>query len=119
MKRLGILVGAWAVVALLAGSVAALDIDVAPKTLALRSNGGQFTVHTDVPFGEAETVSLKVNGIPIEVRTFADDQGYLVAQCSKDDVKEVLDEPDEPVTTAEATLTVNGVSATEPFVVRK
>jgi hypothetical protein len=119
MKRLGIVVGVWAVVALIAGSVAALEIDVAPKTLALKSNGGQFTVHTDVPFGEAETVTLEVNRYPIDVRTFADDLGYLVAQCSKDAVKEVIGVPDEPVTTADATLTVNGVSATEPFVVRK
>jgi hypothetical protein len=119
MKRLGLLVGAWVVVALIAASVAALEIDVAPKTLALKSNGGQFTVHTDVPYTGEEDVILTVNETEIGVRTFYDDLGYLVAQCSKDAVKAVIGVPEDPVTTADAMLSVDGDTATEQFVVRK
>jgi hypothetical protein len=119
MRKLGILVGSWAIAALTAGNAVALEIDVAPKTLVLKSQGGQFTVHTDVPFAVAEEVSLTVNGTTIGVHTFADDQGNLVAQCSKDAVKTVIEDFDGKVTTATATLTVDGDADSEDFVVRK
>jgi len=119
MRKLGIFVGAWAVAALIAVNAVALEIDVAPKTLVLKSQGGQFTVHTDVPFAAAETVTLAVNGEGIDVRTFADDQGNLVAQCSKETVKHVIGDFDGKTTTASAELTVDGDSASEDFVVKK
>jgi len=113
MRKLGILAGAWAVAALIAGNAVALEIDVAPKTLVLKSKGGQFTVHTDVPLRLVDSVSLAVNGTVFEenaLSIFADAVGNLVAQCPKDAVRELVGEPD-----AQATLTVEWDDDEDPL----
>jgi hypothetical protein len=93
----------------------ALDIQVSPQMLVLSSIGGQLTVHTDVPFATAQTVVLEVNGTAIAANTFADNCGNLVAQCSKEAVKEVID----TTTTATISLTVNGDSDSEVIRVKE
>ena len=77
-------------IAMLSGSAFALTIRVAPQALVLSSQGGNLTVHTDIPYWEAGMVTLTVNGSTFDPRTFADNLGNLVAQCSKQDVKEAV-----------------------------
>ena len=119
MKKLTVAVVVCALVSLISGSVLALDIDVAPNVLVLKSKGGSFTVHTDFPFPAADEVSLDVNGSAIGVHIFSDDCGNLVAQCSKEAVKAVIDDFKGKTTTAAVTLTVNGESDTDTITVRK
>jgi hypothetical protein len=119
MKRLSVLVGVFCVLVLLSSGAFALEIQVSPQTLALSSNSGQFTVHTDTPFGMAEDVSLTVDGTVLVVRVFADDCGNLVAQCSKESVKGVIGEFEGKTTTATVVLTVDGISDQEIICVKK
>ena len=104
---------------LLVGSVVALDIQVAPRTFVLSSKGGNLTVHTDVPFSRSADVSLQVNGTAVEVRTFADDCGNLVAQCSKEAAAAAIGDFDGKVTTVTVSLTVDGDSDSSDICVRK
>ena len=90
MKKLCVSVTALCLVGLLAGPSLGLEIRVAPGTLVLSSAGGSVTVHTDVPFDPALSVSLYVNGTSVDVETFDDDRGNLVAQCTKEAVKDVI-----------------------------
>ena len=119
MKKSRVLVAVCAIVTMIAGSVFALEIDVAPNVLVMKSKGGKVTVHTDVLFVEAESVSMDVNGTPIDVYTFPDCLGFLVAQCPRDDVKDIIDDLDGETTTPSLTLTVDGDSATEELQVKK
>ena len=107
------------VLAFLAGSAVALEIQVAPQTLVLSSAGGKLTVHTDIPFSMAETVCLDIDGTVVEVSTFADDCGNLVAQCTKAAAAEAIGDFEGKTTTVTVTLTVNGDSASEDIRVRK
>ena len=118
MRTLCIVVCLLAVGLFTANSASGLEIRVAPNTLVLSSPGGKLTVHTDVPFGAVEDVSLEVNETGIPVRTFADSRGNLVAQCTKAVVKEVIGEINGKKTTATVTLTVNGDPATETITVK-
>lgn len=119
MKRLFVLTGALVFFAFLANVGLALDIQVAPQTLVLSSGGGNLTVHTDVPFGLAETVALDVNGTGLDIITFADDCGNLVAQCSKEAAKAAIGDFEGKTTVATVTLAVNGDSASEDIRVKK
>jgi hypothetical protein len=119
MKKLCVLAGALWVVALLANNVLGLEIRVAPKTLVLSSDGGKATVHTDVPFEMAESVSLYVDGSSVEVRTFEDDRGFLVAQCSKDAVREVLGDIGDKFITVTFRLEVDDAWAEEKVRVKE
>ena len=119
MKKLCVSVTAVCVVALLANNVFGLNIRVAPKTLVLSSDGGSVTVHTDVPYGMAETVSFWVNGTEVEVRTYWDDRGNLVAQCSKEAVKGVVGEIDEKFIVVAMKLVVNGDEDSEDVRVKQ
>lgn len=116
MKKL---CASFCVLMFLAGSAVALEIQVAPQTLVLSSSGGQLTVHTDVPFAMAEAVSLEVDGTVIEVNTFADNCGNLVAQCSKDAAADAIGDFEGNTTTVTVTLTVDGDSASEDIRVKK
>jgi hypothetical protein len=103
----------------LAGIAHALTIRVAPRVLVLSSEGGRLTVHTDVPYADANDVLLAVNGINTEVVTFADDRGNLVAQCDKHDIEEAVGDFDGKWTTAIVTLNVNDESASETLSIKK
>jgi len=119
MKKLCVSVTALCLVALFANNVLGLNIRVAPKTLVLSSDGGSVTVHTDVPFDPALSVSLDVGGSSVGVETFDDDCGYLVAQCSKETVKKEIGEFEGKFTTVTFTLVVNGDSASEKVRVKR
>jgi hypothetical protein len=106
-------------IAMLSGNALALTIRVAPQSLVLSSQGGNLTVHTDIPYCEAGRVTLTVNGSTFDPRTFADNLGNLVAQCSKQDVKEAVGDFDGKWTTATVSLTVDGLSASETISVTK
>lgn len=96
-----------------------LEIRVAPSMLVLSSGGGNLTVHTNVAYSLAGAVVLEIEGKEIETRTFADNQGFLVAQCGKEEAGETIGDFEGIFATAEVTLTVDGVSATETILVRK
>lgn len=96
-----------------------LEIRVAPSTLVLSSGGGNLTVHTNVAYSLAGDIGLEIEGEEIETRTFADNQGFLVAQCGKEEAGECIGDFEGTFTTAEVTLTVDGVSATETIRVRR
>jgi len=113
MKKLCVLATALCVVALFANNVLGLNIRVAPTTLVLSSDGGSVTVHTDVPFDPELSVSLYVDGKSVDVETFDDDRGNLVAQCTKEAVKDEIDDFDEKFIWVTFTLTVDGESGSE------
>jgi hypothetical protein len=106
-------------IAMLSGSALALTIRVAPQALVLSSKGGNLTVHTDIPYWEAVAVTLTVNDTSFVPRTFADNLGNLVAQCSKQEVEGAIDDFDGRWTSAIVTLTVDDVSASETISVKK
>jgi hypothetical protein len=97
----------------------ALQIRVAPSTLVLSSGGGNLTVHTNVPYFLASDVLLEVEGEEMQARTFADDRGFLVAQCRKEEAGDAIGDFEGKFTTAEVRLTVDGASATETILVRE
>ena len=119
MKKLCVSVTALCVVALFANNVLGLNIRVAPKTLVLSSDGGSVTVHTDVPFAMAGEVSLYVDGTSVAVETFADDRLNLVAQCTKEAVKDVIGDIDAKFIWVTFTLEVDGDSASEEVRVKQ
>jgi hypothetical protein len=119
MNRLRIMLYLTVTLLIIAGSAQALTIRVAPQSFVLSSQGGNLTVHTDYPCGDAEVVLLSVNGTTFIPTTFADNLGNLVAQCGKDDVKEAISDFEGKWTTADVTLTVDGASATETISVKK
>ena len=102
-----------------------LDIQVAPHTLNLASNGGSFTIHADVPFESVTDVNLTVGestltvnhpgpvvdegAEPTDCYTFADDLGDLVVKCDLETVKGMVEEGEATfvlvVEDEEATLT--------------
>lgn len=106
-------------VALFAPPVLALDIQVAPSTLVISSNGGQLTVHTDVPFVFTESVVLIVDGTSVPCSCFADNCGDLVAQCSRDVAVGAIGEFSGDRTTVVVTLVVDGVSASRSLSVKR
>ena len=109
----------FAVAALAAVSLFALEIQVAPQTLVISSGGGKLTAHTDVPFTAADKVELKVNGTGLDISTFPDSQGYLVAQCTKAAVVEIVGDFQGKTANATVTLIVDGDSASEVIRVKQ
>lgn len=74
-----------------------IEITVSPNTLNLESEGTWVTVHTDIPYGSVETLSLELNGIDV-AWTKSDSKGYLVAKFNLDDVKGIIAPPDAELT---------------------
>lgn len=94
---------------LFTGSVLALEIEVAPKTLVLSSKSGKLTVHTDAPYHPDADVVLVVDGTVVEdVVTFADKCGNLVVQCSKEAAAAAIRPFKGKTTIVTVTLVVNG-----------
>lgn len=85
-----------------------IEIVVSPKVLNLDSEGGVLTIHADIEYSKEAVVTVKVNGVGVDVTgTFEDNRGDLVVKCDLDDVKELLEEEEEA--TFALTVTVNDV----------
>ena len=63
-----------------------VDIDIAPNTLNLQSEGSVVTVHTDIAYGAVDVSSVFLNGILIHSWK-ADNRGNFVAKFLMEDVK--------------------------------
>ena len=73
-------------------------IEVSPNVINLDSNGGSFSIHTNISNSSLEVVSLLAvlpnnNSTNItDYWTFSDDMGDLVVKCRIGDVKELISE---------------------------
>ncbi|MCP4642345.1 MAG: hypothetical protein GY851_18005 [bacterium] len=75
-----------------------LGVAVSPQTFLLRSDqGGEVTVHTDIPLAIVDRGSVELNGIPA-LYTKADARGCLVGKFSEDAVKAIVSAPKETLT---------------------
>jgi len=63
-----------------------IEIDVAPNTLNIQSEGHVVTVHTDIPYTYVDAHTVTLNGIAIQSYKY-DSQGYFVAKFSMLEVK--------------------------------
>ena len=63
-----------------------IDIDVAPNTLNLQSEGSVVTVHTDIAYWAVDVSSVFLNGIRIHSWK-ADNRGNFVAKFLMEEVK--------------------------------
>ena len=77
------------------------SITISPSTLALNSQSVCVSVHSNIPYGIVNTVSLTLNGIPAKF-TKADACGDLVVKFESADVKDIV----EP---GQVTLTLAGL----------
>ena len=78
-----------------------VTIVVSPQTLLLASDqGGQVTVHTNIPLSQVDRSTVQLNGISA-ISTGADSRGHLVAKFDEGAVKAIVAPP-------QATLTLSG-----------
>ena len=121
MRTLCMMLCMLAVVLMATSSAAALQIQVAPSMLVLSSSGGKLTVHTNVPYAGPDGVTLTVDGTDVGARTYADDRGNLVAQCSKATAVAAVEDKDFKGKTSSATVTLTayGDSDSETIRVKK
>ena len=77
-----------------------LVIKVSPSTIALGSDGGWLTVHTNIGLGAVACDTLALNDIPVSWAK-ADSRGNLVAKFKLSEVKKIVQPPT-------ATLTLTG-----------
>jgi hypothetical protein len=68
-------------------------IKVSPHVIVLESDGTWVTVHTNIPYGQVETSSVTLNGVPAAL-TKADLKGYLVAKFGQTDIKAIVAPPE-------------------------
>jgi len=68
-------------------------IKVSPHVIVLDSDGTWITVHTNIPFGQVDTESVALNGIPA-ASTKTDLKGYLVAKFNQSDIKAIVAPPE-------------------------
>ena len=95
-----LVVGASLVMANKAADGEGFVIIVSPKTLYLGSEDTVVTIHSNIPYGIVNTVSLTLNGIPATF-TKADSCGDLVVKFGRADVKDI-------VLPGQAVLTLSG-----------
>ena len=65
-----------------------INIDVAPNTLNLQSEGKVVTVHTDIPFSQVTASTVLLNGVAISSWK-ADSRGFFVAKFVMDEIKDL------------------------------
>jgi len=63
-----------------------IEIDVAPETLNIQSQGVVVTVHTDIAYGAVDAYSVYLNGVYIKSWK-ADNRGNFVAKFWMDEIK--------------------------------
>ena len=105
-----------------AAEARALEIQVAPSTINKQSQGGSFSIHTDVPFSlytrDGVLVSVTVNGEGLSFGAKSDSCGNLVIKANLDTVKEMVAPPTATVTvTADFVVTGNSETASETITV--
>ena len=80
-----------------------LGVAVSPQMILLGSDqGGDVSVHTDIPYGSVDCSTLALNGIPVSW-TKADSCGNLVAKFDEWAVKAIVAPPG-------ATMTLTGTT---------
>ena len=85
-----------------------IGVAVSPQTLLLSSDqGGEVTVHTEVPLALVDRDSPTLNGVPV-AWTKADARGNLVAKFDEPAIKAIV-EPPSAVLTLEG-YTTDGVA---------
>ena len=77
------------------GALSDLEIyvKVSPHVIVLISDGTWVTVHTNIPYGQVETSSVALNGVPAAL-TKSDLKGYLVAKFTQTDIKAIVAPPE-------------------------
>jgi hypothetical protein len=65
-----------------------IQIEIAPATLNLQSQGTVVTVHTDIAYGAVDVSSIFINGILIHSWK-ADNRGNFVAKFTMEEVKKL------------------------------
>ncbi len=69
-----------------------IAITVAPNVVNTTAGGQWVTVHADIPLADVESLTVMLNGIPVDW-TKADAQGDLVAKFCLDDMLDVIQPP--------------------------
>jgi hypothetical protein len=91
---------------------------VSPQTLLLgRDQGGEVTVHVEIPFSLVDPDSLELNGVPAS-GAFADNCGDLVAKFSEDAVKAIVAAPSAVLTLDGCTLDGLGFTGVDVVTVK-
>ena len=86
----------------------AIEVEVAPQTLQLGADqGGEVTVHTDIPLGLVIRSTVELSGLPA-FSTYSDSCGQLAAKFSEEDVKSLVAVPSATLTLTG--LTIDGIS---------
>jgi len=71
---------------------------VSPQTILLGADqGGEVTVHAEIPYSLVDTSSLYLNGVPA-LYAFPDNRGELVVKFSEADVKTIVAPPSAVLT---------------------
>jgi hypothetical protein len=68
-------------------------IKVSPDVLALHSQGGRLTVHTDIAYSLVDKDTILLNGILEPYIVKSDARGQLVAGFDIDEVKDMVEPP--------------------------
>ena len=79
-----------------------IAITVSPNVINTTAKGQWVTVHVDIPADEVQTMTVTLNGVPVDW-TKADARGDLVAKFCLDNVLDVIQPPS-------AQLTLSGVT---------
>jgi ABC-type amino acid transport substrate-binding protein len=91
-----------------AQEVIAVDVQVAPHVLALRSSGVWVTIHTDIALSQVDTCAVEIDGADVPVaRTKADSLGNLVVKVKQSEVKALFADLESPV---RATVVLTGLT---------
>lgn len=70
-----------------------VEIAVAPQTFILSVDEGEWvTVHTNLLYGDVESASVELNGVPL-VYAKSDNRGYFVAKLARGDVEDTVEPP--------------------------
>jgi hypothetical protein len=94
------------------GEAFPIEIDVAPKTLNIQSQGTVVTVHTNIPYADVDGHTVTLNGIAIQSYK-SDNQGYFVAKFSMLEVEALVN--DDVLKLGEITLTLQGTANNKEF----
>lgn len=113
-----VVVGTSLVIANSASEGEGICITVSPKTLVLSSPDTIVTVHSNIPYGAVDTLSLSMNGIP-STYTKADNQGCLVVKFGRADIQGTVSPGPATVTLCGLLIDGTAFSASDTITVKK